>query len=67
MPYFAYDTSVIISRKLTALRDMPDSFLMSAIALTELSASASDVSELKIYENLFRAYENKERLIIPKQ
>jgi hypothetical protein len=38
---------------------------MSAIALTELSASASDVSELKIYEKLFRAYENKERLIIP--
>lgn len=65
MPYFTYDTSVIISRKLTALRDMPGSFLMSAIALTELSASAKDVSELKVYEKLFRAYENKERLIVP--
>jgi hypothetical protein len=65
MPYFTYDTSVIISRKLTVLRDMPGSFLMSAIALTELSASAKDVSELRVYEKLFRAYESKQRLIVP--
>jgi hypothetical protein len=38
---------------------------MSAIALTELSASASDISELKVYESLFRAYENEQRLIVP--
>ena len=65
MPYFTYDTSVIISRKVIDLRGMPGSFLMSAIALTELSASASDISELKVYESLFHAYENEQRLIVP--
>ena len=65
MPYFTYDTSVIISRKLTELRGMPGSFLMSAIALTELSASARDGAELKLYQTLFRAYEKEQRLIVP--
>jgi hypothetical protein len=35
MPYFTCDTSVIISRKLTDLHRMPQSFLMSAVVLTE--------------------------------
>ena len=65
MPYFTYDTSVIISRKVIDLRGMPGRFLMSAIALTELSASASDGSELKVYESLFHAHENEQRLIVP--
>ena len=44
---------------------MPGSFLMSAIALTELSASARDNSQLKVYERLFRAYGKEQRLIVP--
>ena len=60
MPYFTYDTSVIISRKLTDLRGLPGNFLMSAVVLTELSASARDGSERKAYEGLFRAYQKEE-------
>jgi predicted nucleic acid-binding protein len=65
MAYFTYDTSVIISRKLTELLAMPSSFLMSAIVLTELSASAQDGSQRKFFENLFRTYQKEERLIVP--
>ena len=65
MAYFTYDTSVIISRKLTELLAMPSSFLMSAIVLTELSASAKDGTARKFYENLFRTYQEEQRLIVP--
>lgn len=65
MAYFTYDTSVIISRKLTELLAMPSSFLMSAVVLTELSASSPDESGRKFYENLFRAYAKEQRLIVP--
>jgi predicted nucleic acid-binding protein len=65
MAYFTYDTSVIISRNLTELLAMPGGFLMSAIVLTELSASARDDSELKLYETVFRAYQKEQRLIVP--
>jgi len=44
---------------------MPGSFLLSAIVLTELSAGASDDSERKLYERLFRAYQKEGRLIVP--
>jgi len=54
MAYFTYDTSVIISRKLTELLEMPTSFLLSAIVLTELSSSARDDSARKVYETLFK-------------
>ena len=65
MAYFTYDTSVIISRKLTDLLAMPSSFLMSAIVLMELSSSAPDVSRRKRYEMLFRTYQKEQRLIVP--
>jgi predicted nucleic acid-binding protein len=65
MTYFTYDTSVIISRKITGLLAMPGSFLMSAIVLKELSASSADATERKVYETLFRAYTNERRLIVP--
>ena len=65
MAYFTYDTSVIISRKLPELLLMPSSFLMAAVVLTELSASLRDESERKFYENLFRAYAEEQRLIVP--
>ncbi|HET6978353.1 MAG TPA: hypothetical protein VFI24_18625 [Pyrinomonadaceae bacterium] len=65
MPYFTYDTSVIISRKLTQLLEASNSFLMSAVVLTELSASAEDGSGRKFYEDLFRTYQKEQRLIVP--
>ena len=65
MPYFTYDTSVIISRKLTDFRDMPQRFLMSAVALFELIAGAQDTAERKAYEQLFRQYEKDNSLIVP--
>ena len=65
MAYFTYDTSVIISRKVTGLFTMPGSFLLSSIVLTELSAGAADANERKVYERLFRAYQKERRLIVP--
>jgi predicted nucleic acid-binding protein len=65
MAYFTYDTSVIISRRVTGLLTMPGSFLLSSIVLTELSAGAADGTERKIYEGLFRAYQKERRLIVP--
>ncbi|HXS00647.1 MAG TPA: hypothetical protein VN724_08755 [Pyrinomonadaceae bacterium] len=65
MAYFTYDTSVIISRKLTELLAPPSSFLMSAIVLMELSTSLRDESERKSYEAIFRSYQKEERLIVP--
>jgi len=65
MAYFTYDTSVIISRKVTGLLTMPGSFLLSSIVLTELSAGAADGKERKVYEELFRAFQKERRLIVP--
>jgi predicted nucleic acid-binding protein len=65
MPYFTYDTSVIISRKIFALQEMPKNFLMSAIVLMELTASARDVSRRKSYERAFRQFERSDLLIVP--
>ena len=62
MPYFTYDTSVIISRKVT---DLPGSFLMSAVVLMELTASARDDAQRKVYERLFRQYSVDNSLIVP--
>ena len=66
MPYFTYDTSVIISRKLTDdLREMPPSFLLSAVVLMELSGSSRDESERKFYEGMFWQYKKNNLLIVP--
>lgn len=65
MAYFTYDTSVIISRKLTGLLTMPGSFLLSSIVLMELSAGAADSTERKVYEGLFRGFQKERRLIVP--
>ena len=65
MPYFTYDTSVIISRRLAELHGMPGSFLMSAIVLMELTASATDTSQRKLYERLFNIYQRQNRPIVP--
>ena len=65
MPYFTYDTSVIISRKVFALHEMPKNFLMSAIVLMELTASAKDESRRKSYERAFRQFQQNNLLIVP--
>jgi hypothetical protein len=65
MPLFTYDTSVIISREVTKLPGRPGSFLMSAVVLMELTASARDASQRKVYERLFRKYQEDNSLIIP--
>ena len=64
MSYFTYDTSVIISKKLDDLPDRTSSFL-SAVVLMELSASAKDQKQRKIYERLFQTYGDDNTLIGP--
>jgi len=65
MPYFTYDTSVIVSKRVGILSAMPENFRMSAIVLMELSSAASDRSRQKFYERMFREYHERQRLIIP--
>src|SRR5713226_2377672 len=65
MPCFTYDTSVIISRKVTDLPGRSGSFRMSAVVLMELTASARDDSQRKLYERLFRHYREDNSLIVP--
>jgi predicted nucleic acid-binding protein len=65
MPYFTYDTSVIISKNLTDLQRMPQSFLMSAVVLLELMAGAEDRSIQKFWANIFRHYQRQNLLIVP--
>lgn len=67
MPYFTYDTSVIISRRLAELPGRSGSFLMSGIVLMELTAGARDNSQRKVYERMFRAYREDNSLITPNE
>lgn len=67
MPYFTYDTSVIISRRLVALPEPRGNFRLSSIVLMELTASATDDWQRKIYEEVFRGYQKKEALIVPNE
>ena len=65
MAYFTYDTSVLISRKLTDFHEMPQRFLMSAVVQMELIAGAEDQSRRKFYERAFRQYRKDNSLIVP--
>ena len=67
MPYFTYDTSVIISRGRVTLPDEANDFLMSSVVLLELMASASDNSRRKHYESLFRDSAKDNSLIVPNE
>jgi hypothetical protein len=53
MPYFTYDTSVIVSRKVPDLREMPRNFLMSSVVLMELTAGAADNTIRKLMRGYF--------------
>ena len=65
MPYFTYDTSIIVSKKLTDLQRMPQSFVMSAVVLLELMAGAEDLSIRKFWEGMFSHYQKRNLLIVP--
>ena len=65
MPYFTYDTSVIIARKRTVLHKMPQNLLMSSVVLMELIGRSGDITERKRLEHLFRQYQKDNLLIVP--
>lgn len=67
MPYFTYDTSVCISRKLTNFHEMPPSFVLSSVVIMELMAGAEDQSHLRFYERTFRQYQQRDLLITPNE
>ena len=67
MPYFTYDTSVCISRRLTDFAEMPQSFLLSAVVMMELIASAHDDSRRKLYEEVFRYHKSVDSFIVPNE
>ena len=65
MPYFTYDTSVIIARKVLNLKRMPQNFLVSAVVLMELIAGTEDLSQRKAYEQIYSQYQRNNLLITP--
>ena len=65
MTYYTYDTSVIVSRNPLILPGQSERFLLSAVVLMELCASARDESQRRMYERLFRAYAQDNSLITP--
>jgi len=66
MPYFTYDTSVIVSRKLS-LHETPRNFILSAVVMMELMSCAADSSRRKAYERSFRQYQEDNLLIVPNE
>ena len=62
MPTYTFDTSVIIAYK---VKELPPSFLLSAVVIAELTASAIDESRRKVYEALRREFAKDDALIIP--
>ena len=67
MAYFTYDTSVMISRKFLDLRTRSNGLVLSSVALLELTASAADDSQRKVWEELFVKYERDNALIVPNE
>ena len=67
MAYFTYDTSVLVARKVTDLREMPPSFLLSAVVLMEITFGARDESDRKFYEGIFQHYRKNDLLIVPNE
>ncbi len=62
MPRYTFDTSFIISNKLS---DFPDNFLLSEVVILELTASANDETIFKYYQSLRKVYEDGDLLITP--
>ncbi len=57
-----FDTSVMISRQPD---DFPVSLLMSAVVIQEMTAGATDKSNLKKWETTWRLFEKEDRLLVP--
>ena len=62
MAFYTFDTSTIISRKLS---NFPDNFLLSSVVFLELSANANDASQRKALEQERAKYERDDSLITP--
>jgi predicted nucleic acid-binding protein len=62
MPSYTFDTSFIISNKLSVY---PDNFLFSDVVLLELIASAKDESTFKKHQNTRKLFIEDDKLIIP--
>ena len=65
MPYFTYDTSVCVSRKLTDFQKMPQDFRLSAIVMMELMAGDLNQSRRKFFKEIFRHYQKNNLIIVP--
>jgi predicted nucleic acid-binding protein len=65
MPYFTYDTAVMISRRPLDLLLSTKGVALSSVVLLELMASATDNSSRKLYEGLFQGFGQDNRLIVP--
>ena len=62
MPIYTFDTSVIIAQR---VKELPRSFLLSAVVMAELTASASDDSTRKVFESMRNSAANLGALIVP--
>jgi len=62
MPTYTFDASVIVAYR---VRELPKAFVLSAVVIAELTASAADESNRKMYESLRRDYEKHDALIVP--
>lgn len=65
MPYFTYDTSVVIGRKSLVFPGKSSNFRHSAVVMMELMLSARDDTERRLYERVYRDSEHDESLIVP--
>ena len=65
MPYFTYDTSVCISRRLTDFHKMPPNFLLSAVVMMELLAGDPTEARRKFFGEIFRQYRKENLIIVP--
>lgn len=62
MPKVTYDTSVFIAYKPA---ELPAGFLMSAVVIQELTAGATDKSEIQRWDASRRAHEKEGTLLVP--
>lgn len=62
MPLYIFDTSVIIAYQ---VRELPKNFLLSAVVMAELTASAMDDTSRKVFEVMRRDAAKYDALIAP--
>jgi len=65
MPYFTYDTSVVIGRRPLVFPGKSSYFRPSAVVIMELMLSAKDDTERRVYERVYRDCQHDESLIVP--